>query len=99
MPSLTERAESDIQLRLRRIEGQIRGVIGMLGDGKPCEDVVTQVLAARAALDRVAMEILRCSVEEAVSDQLSDEAQRGGAARDHAHGQGSVAHPVFLSRQ
>ena len=75
MPILTERTESDIQLRLRRIEGQIRGVIGMLGDGKPCEDVVTQVLAARAALDRVAMEILRCSVEDAVSDQLSDEAK------------------------
>jgi len=75
MPSLTERTESDIQLRLRRIEGQIRGVIGMLGNGKPCEDVVTQVLAARAALDRVAMEILRCSVEEAVTDQLSDEAR------------------------
>jgi DNA-binding FrmR family transcriptional regulator len=75
MPSLTERTESDIQLRLRRIEGQIRGVIGMLGNGKPCEDVVTQVLAARAALDRVAMEILRCSVEDAVSDQLSDEAK------------------------
>jgi DNA-binding FrmR family transcriptional regulator len=75
MPGLTERAESDIQLRLRRIEGQIRGVIGMLGDGKPCEDVVTQVLAARAALDRVAMEILRCSVEEAVTDQLSPEAR------------------------
>ncbi len=75
MPALTERAESDIQLRLRRIEGQIRGVIGMLGDDKPCEDVVTQVLAARAALDRVAMEILRCSVEEAVTDQLSDEAR------------------------
>ena len=75
MPSLPERAESDIQLRLRRIEGQIRGVIGMLGDGKPCEDVVTQVLAARAALDRVAMEILRCSVEEAVNDQLSVEAK------------------------
>ena len=75
MPSLTERTESEIQLRLRRIEGQIRGVIGMLGNGKPCEDVVTQVLAARAALDRVAMEILRCSVEDAVSDQLSDEAK------------------------
>jgi len=75
MPTLTERTESDIQLRLRRIEGQIRGVIGMLGDGKPCEDVVTQVLAARAALDRVAMEILRCSVEDAVSDQLSEEAK------------------------
>ena len=84
MPSLTERTESDIQLRLRRIEGQIRGVIGMLGDDKPCEDVVTQVLAARAALDRVAMEILRCSVEDAVSDQLSDEAKGRCCARSRS---------------
>ena len=33
MPGLTERAESDVQRRLRLIEGQVRGVIGMLGNG------------------------------------------------------------------
>jgi CsoR family transcriptional regulator, copper-sensing transcriptional repressor len=67
--------ESDMQLRLRRIEGQIRGIIGMLADGKPCEQVVTQILAARAAMDRVAIEVLKCHVEETLRDQPPDEAR------------------------
>lgn len=71
----TDRPDSDVQVRLRRVEGQIRGIIGMLADGKPCEDVVTQILAARAAMDRVAMEVLRCQVEEALTDQPPAEAR------------------------
>ncbi|HEY7782634.1 MAG TPA: metal-sensitive transcriptional regulator [Ktedonobacterales bacterium] len=67
--------ESDIQLRLRRIEGQIRGIIGMLADGKPCEQVVTQILAARAAMDRVAIEVLRCHIDETLKDRPPDEAR------------------------
>jgi len=70
-----QNTESDTQLRLRRIEGQIRGIIGMLADGKPCEQVVTQILAARAAMDRVAIEVLKCHVEEALRDQPPDEAR------------------------
>jgi DNA-binding FrmR family transcriptional regulator len=68
-------AESDVQLRLRRIEGQIRGIIGMLSDGKPCEQVVTQILAARAAMDRVAIEVLKCHVDETLRDLSPDEAR------------------------
>jgi CsoR family transcriptional regulator, copper-sensing transcriptional repressor len=68
--------ETDVQLRLRRIEGQIRGIIGMLGEGKPCEQVVTQILAARAAMDRVAVEVLRCHVEETLRDLPTDEARQ-----------------------
>jgi DNA-binding FrmR family transcriptional regulator len=75
MNTLPERAESDVQMRLRRIEGQIRGIIGMLADGKPCEDVVTQILAARAAMDRVAMEVLKCQVEEALAGRPPAEAR------------------------
>ena len=67
--------ETDTQLRLRRIEGQIRGIIGMLAEGKSCEQVVTQVLAARAALDRVAVEVLRCHVEESLRDTPSEQAR------------------------
>jgi DNA-binding FrmR family transcriptional regulator len=70
-----DRAEGDIQMRLRRIEGQVRGIIGMLADGKPCEQVVTQILAARAAMDRVAMEVLKCQVEEALTDRPPAEAR------------------------
>lgn len=44
--------------RLRRIEGQVRGVERMVEENRYCIDVVTQVTAIQAALDRVALELL-----------------------------------------
>jgi CsoR family transcriptional regulator, copper-sensing transcriptional repressor len=44
--------------RLRRIEGQVRGVAGMVDDERYCIDVVTQITAIQAALDKVALELL-----------------------------------------
>ena len=41
--------------RLARIEGQVRGVAGMVADDRYCIDVVTQINAIRAALDKVAL--------------------------------------------
>ena len=38
--------------RLKRIEGQIKGVLGMMEQGKDCRDIVTQLSAARNAIDR-----------------------------------------------
>ena len=64
-----------MQLRLRRIEGQVRGIINMLGEGKSCEQVVTQILAARAAMDRVATEVLKCQVTEALGDDTPVESR------------------------
>lgn len=48
-----------LQKRLNRIEGQIRGVSKMVQDDKYCIDILTQVSAAKAALDKVALELLR----------------------------------------
>ena len=45
--------------RLSRIEGQVRGVSKMVQDDKYCIDVLTQVSAVKAALDKVALELLR----------------------------------------
>ncbi|MBR2680584.1 MAG: metal-sensing transcriptional repressor, partial [Exiguobacterium sp.] len=39
--------------RMKRVEGQIRAIIRMMEEGKECRDVVTQLSAARSALDRV----------------------------------------------
>ena len=44
--------------RLRRIEGQIRGVQGMIEEDRYCIDVLTQISAAQAALDKVALGLL-----------------------------------------
>jgi DNA-binding FrmR family transcriptional regulator len=44
--------------RLARVEGQVRGVAGMVEDDRYCIDVLTQINAARAALDRIALGLL-----------------------------------------
>ncbi len=44
--------------RLRRIEGQVRGIASMVDQGRYCVDILTQLQAARAALARVEREIL-----------------------------------------
>jgi DNA-binding FrmR family transcriptional regulator len=51
--------QKDVLLkRLRRIEGQVRGVEGMVEDERYCIDVVTQITAIQAALDKVALGLL-----------------------------------------
>ncbi len=44
--------------RLRRIEGQVRGLEGMVQDDRYCIDVLTQVAAVQAALDKVALGLM-----------------------------------------
>lgn len=44
--------------RLRRIEGQVRGIQGMVQDDRYCIDVLTQISAVQAALDKVALGLL-----------------------------------------
>jgi DNA-binding FrmR family transcriptional regulator len=44
--------------RLKRIEGQVRGIEGMVEDDRYCIDVITQISAVQAALDKVALGLL-----------------------------------------
>ena len=55
--------------RLHKIEGQVRGIAGMVEDGRDCEAVITQVLAARAALDRAAAHIASGFVGECLQQE------------------------------
>lgn len=50
--------KDELLARLRRIEGQIRGIEAMVQDDRYCIDVLTQIGAARAALDKVALGLL-----------------------------------------
>jgi DNA-binding FrmR family transcriptional regulator len=50
--------KDELLARLAKIEGQVRGVAGMVQEDRYCIDVVTQINAARAALDRVALGLL-----------------------------------------
>ena len=67
--------------RLRRIEGQIRGIHRMLAEDRVCEDVVTQLMAARSSLDQVGLLIIdrhidRCLVGDADPAQALENLQQ-----------------------
>jgi DNA-binding FrmR family transcriptional regulator len=67
--------KADIQKRLRRIEGQIRGLQGMVDDDRYCIDVLDQVAAATRALQAVALALLDDHLGHCVADALTS----GGA--------------------
>jgi len=48
----------DLTRRLRKVEGQVRGIQQMLADDRDCRDVVTQMSAARKALDQVGFNLV-----------------------------------------
>jgi DNA-binding FrmR family transcriptional regulator len=50
--------KDQFQTRLRRIEGQVRGIQGMVADDRYCIDILTQIAAIQAALDKVALGLL-----------------------------------------
>jgi DNA-binding FrmR family transcriptional regulator len=49
---LPESTISDLQRRLRKVEGQVRGIHQMIADGRDCREVVTQIAAANKALEQ-----------------------------------------------
>lgn len=57
--------------RLRRIEGQVRGVAAMIENGRYCVDILTQLHAARAALARVERDILDDHASACVADAVA----------------------------
>jgi len=65
--------ERDMVNRLRRIEGQVRGLVEMIEGGRSCEDIATQMSAARKAMDKAFYRMMTCSLIEAVQDSKSDE--------------------------
>lgn len=58
----------DLVRRLNRIEGQVRGIARMVEDEQYCVDILTQIAAIRAALDRVALGVLEDHVKGCVAE-------------------------------
>ena len=73
----TPRKDSHLK-RLRRIEGQVRGLQRMVEEDKYCIDILTQVSAATKALQSFSLELL----EEHLAHCVVEAAQRGGAEAD-----------------
>ncbi len=65
--------QKDVVNRLRRIEGQVRGLVEMIQGGRSCEDVALQMSAARKAMDKAFYRMMACTVIEAVYDAENEE--------------------------
>lgn len=57
--------------RLRRVEGQLRGIQRMIIEEKPCYDILLQLSAARSALEKACMEILKNNIHKCLSEAQS----------------------------
>ncbi|HSM67424.1 MAG TPA: metal-sensitive transcriptional regulator [Ilumatobacteraceae bacterium] len=79
-----EDVNDDVVNRLRRLEGQIRGVQRMIEEGQDCRDVVTQLSACKAALDRVGYRLVAAGMRHCAlpSDPAAGEAGEGGLDAD-----------------
>ena len=75
-----EERQDDLIRRLRRIEGQVRGLQKMVEEGRYCVDILTQIGAATAALARVQDRILESHLNHCVADALEGEDR--GARRE-----------------
>lgn len=70
-----EDVNDDVLKRLRRLEGQIRGVQRMIEEGQDCTDVVTQLSACKAALDRVGYRLVVAGMRHCVTEPVKTGAE------------------------
>ena len=77
---MRDEIKQSVGKRLKRIEGQVRGVVRMIDEDRYCIDVLTQTAAIRAALQKVEEEVLRDHVSHCVADAFTG----GDAAEQRA---------------
>lgn len=65
-------AVGEVTTRLRRAEGQLRGVIEMLETGRDCAEVVTQLAAVSRALDRAGFKIIASGLRQCLTEDNTD---------------------------
>lgn len=76
---LPDDVSTELLTRLRRIEGQVRGLQQMVETGRECRDIITQVQAVAKAVDRVGFRLLLCGLEQCI--ESPDEAAAQGFDR------------------
>jgi DNA-binding FrmR family transcriptional regulator len=86
MPGYADKKEA-IHKRLRRIEGQVRGLQRMVDDDKYCIEILDQVAAVTKALQAVAIELLDEHLSHCVADALTT----GGRAAEEKVAEASAA--------
>jgi CsoR family transcriptional regulator, copper-sensing transcriptional repressor len=74
-------AREQVLTRLRKVEGQVRGLQRMVAEGRDCEAILTQVMAARAALDKIALSVAGEHLDQCVGELMADGDSRGKILR------------------
>ena len=70
LPIFEDGKAERLQARMGKIEGQVRGVSGMLGEQRPCVEVLQQLASVQAALKGVTKEVLRNYLERCATDAI-----------------------------
>ncbi|MFZ2990341.1 metal-sensing transcriptional repressor [Ideonella sp.] len=74
-----EKNRTDILNRLKRAEGQLRGIQRMVEEGQRCQDIASQMAAVRKALDSTYVRMTVCFMEQELGARFGDDpAQREG---------------------
>jgi CsoR family transcriptional regulator, copper-sensing transcriptional repressor len=64
--------KDDVQSRLAKIEGQVRGLQRMVNDDRYCIDIITQISAVQSGLRKVAVELLDDHIRHCVAETAAD---------------------------
>ena len=67
--------KDDLTKRLRRVEGQVRGIQNMIDGDRECRDIVTQIAAASKALEQVGFRMLAAGLTSCLADPDKAEAE------------------------
>ena len=68
---------TDLLNRLKRAEGQLRGIQRMIEEGQPCLDIASQMAAVRKALDSTYVRMTVCFMQQELQSRLAPDARRG----------------------
>ena len=71
-------AKKAMDVRLSRVEGQVRGVRRMIAGDEPCESIAQQLSAARRALDRAFYEMVACMIRQELPAGVQARRARAG---------------------
>jgi len=71
---INEDVKKEALPRLKKIEGQIRGIQKMIEKERYCIDIINQVTAAQRALDQVGLRIMKRHIESCVTDAIKSDA-------------------------
>lgn len=71
---LDNECRTDVMNRLKRIQGQVAGIVAMIESGRDCTDIVTQLAAASKALDRAGFKVVANGLAQCAAAQERGEA-------------------------